>query len=201
MDASEQPAGQAGQEPPSHTCESRKILSLSPGNGRSTFQGSEGGIVKLPACQPYLPKKMQVRQHHHPGAEMDGGGERYLAGEVVGHEPNRHLALAMWLLIDGGRDRAFLKIGRHLREKVCRYQLCFSGEAARAEGAAHGKTIHGVHVESGKSWNLAQKIKRLLETLVFVLVSFNHTGDLASCAVPWKGFGKPRRFLAMIFGA
>ena len=61
---------------------------------------------------------------------MDSRWERRLAGEVVYHEPNRHLALAMWLLVDRGRDCPFFKVGRHLREEIRRYQFSFSGKAA-----------------------------------------------------------------------
>src|ERR1700693_2948109 len=131
---------------------------------------------------------------------MDSRWERHLAGEMVYHEPNRHLALAMWLLIDRGRDCAFFKVGRHLREEIRRYQLSFSGKAACAEGTAHGKAVDGIHIKSSKSWIVAEKIKRLLKTLVFILVSFDHAGDLATGAVLRKRFRKAIGFLAMIFG-
>src|ERR1700682_3903589 len=130
---------------------------------------------------------------------MDSRWERRLAGEIVYHKPNRHLALAMWLLIDRGRDCPFFKVGRHLREEIRCYQFSFSGKAARAEGAAYGKAVDGIHIKSSESWIVAEKIERLLKTFVFILVSFDHTGDLAAGAVLRKRFRKAIRFLAMIF--
>src|SRR5258708_38651761 len=130
---------------------------------------------------------------------MDSRWERYRAREVVDHESNRHLALAMGLLINGGRDCPFFKMGRHLREEIRRYQLDFSGKAACAEGTANGKTVHCIHVESSKRWIIAEKIKRLLKTLLLVLVSLDDTGDLATRAVPRKRFRKPIGFFAMVF--
>src|SRR5208337_2259272 len=58
-----------------------------------------------------------------------------------------------------------------------------------------------IHVESGQIWNLAQKIKGLLETFILVLVSFYNADDFASGAVPWKRVGKTRGLLSVIFGA
>src|SRR5260370_24138079 len=130
---------------------------------------------------------------------MESRRERHLAGEIVYHEPNRRLALAMRLLIDRGRDCPFFKVGRHLREEIRRYQFSFSGKAACAEGTAHGKAVDGIHIKSGESWIVAEKVERLLKTLVFVLVSFDHTGDLAAGAVLRKCFRKTSGFLAMIF--
>src|SRR5208282_2137188 len=73
-------------------------------------------------------------------------------------------------------------------------------QTAGAEGAAHRKTVDGIHVKSSKSWNTTEKIKSLLETLVFVLVSFDNTGDLATGAVPQKRFRETIGLLAMIYG-
>ena len=105
----------------------------------------------------------------------------------------------MWLLVNRGRDCPFSKVGRHFSEEIGRYQFSFSGKATCAEGAAHRKAVDGIHVESSKSWIVAEKIKSLLKTLVFVLMSFDDTGDLATGAVPRKCFRKPIGFLAMIF--
>src|SRR5579863_69490 len=131
---------------------------------------------------------------------MDGCWKRYLASEMVRHQTNRHLALTMRLLVDRSCDRPFFEIRRHLGEEIRRYQLCLSREASRAQRTANGEAVDGVHIKSGESWNPAQKIKRLLETFVFVFVPFDNAGDLPSGAVPRKCFREPGGFLAMILG-
>ena len=81
---------------------------------------------------------------------MDGRRERYFAGQMIGHQPNRQLALTMWLLIDGSRDGSFLKVRGHFGEKIRSDQLGSSGQTSRAQSAANRKAIHGIHVQSRK---------------------------------------------------
>ena len=69
---------------------------------------------------------------------------------MVCHQPNRQLALTMWLLIDGCRDSPFFKVGRHFREKIGGNQLCLSGQTPCPESPANRKTIDCIHIESGQ---------------------------------------------------
>src|SRR5580692_919456 len=177
---------------------SSENLGLKSFHGFRRARRAQSRIVKLCARKSYLAEEMQVGRHDYTGAKMDGRREGYFAGEVVGHEPNRQLTLAMRLLVDRGRDRPLFKVRRHLRKEIRRDQLNFSREAACSESAAHRKTVHGIYVESSQGWNTAQKIKRLLETLVFVLVSFNYRGNRTARAVPWEGFREAIGFFAMI---
>ena len=167
-------------------------LASRPGAGR----GSEGRVIELHARQSDLSEKMQVRRHYDPGAKMDGRRERYFAGQIVCHQPNRQLALTMRLLINGSGHGSFLKVRRHFREKIRRNQLGSSGNTPRAQSPAHGKAIDGVHIESGKIRNLTQQIESLLKTFVFVFVPLDNANDLASGTVAGETRRKSPRFSA-----
>src|SRR5271165_980638 len=132
---------------------------------------------------------------------MDSRRKRGFTGQVIGHEPDSHLTLTVRLLINRGSDSALFEIGRHLSEEIRCYQFCFSRKAASAEGPAHWKAVDCIDVNSGEARNAAQKIKCLLKTLVFVLMSFDHADNLAPGTVSRKCVGKPRGFSPVILGA
>jgi hypothetical protein len=104
----------------------------------------------------------------------------------------------MWLLVDRSPDDPFLEIRRHLREEVCGYQFYFSGKTSCSKGAVHRKTVDRIHIKSSQCRKTTKKIKRLLETLVFV--PFDKLDDLPARAVLRKCFRKAIRFPAMISG-
>ena len=130
---------------------------------------------------------------------MDGRWKGNLVSKVIRHEPDRQLALAVGLLIDRGGDDAFVKIRSHLREKIGGNQFHFSSQAMGSQGAAHRKTVHGIHVESSQVGGLVEQLERLLKTLILVFVPFNDRYYRSSRAMPWKGLGEAIRLPAMIF--
>jgi len=147
----------------------------------------------------HFSKQAQVRRHHHSRAQVQGWRQRGPAGQVIRHQMDRELPLPMGLLIDGGRDCAFLEVGGHFQKEIRGYQLHFSRKSSRAKGAADGKAIHGINVEAGNAGDMAKEVKCLLKALVFVLVPLDNGDHLSSWAVAWKCFGEAVRLLTVIF--
>ena len=112
---------------------------------------AENRIVQRHGASPISRNSCRFDDITTPGLRWTVGGKGTLLVKMVGHEPNRDLPLAVWLLVDGSRIVPFLKVRRHFREKVRGDHLCLPCESPRSQGAAHGKTIDGVHVDSGKS--------------------------------------------------
>src|ERR1700730_4462640 len=106
----------------------------------------------------------------------------------------------MRLLINGRGDGSLLEIGGHLRKQVRGDQFYLSSQAPGSEGAAYGKAVDSIHVESGEGWNATEEVKCLLETLLLVFVSFNNAYDLPPRAMLREPFGKRVSLLAMVFG-
>ena len=77
----------------------------------------------------------------------------------------------MRLLVNGSGDGPFLKVGRHLSEKICSYEFGSSGKATSAESAAHGKAIDRIHVDSGERGNLTEQIESFPKTLVLIFMA------------------------------
>ena len=79
----------------------------------------------------------------------------YFVGEVVRHNPDGNLALAVWLLVNRRCDGALLEVGRHFREQVRGYQFYSSRDAPRPKRMANRQTIHRVYVDPGKARDTA----------------------------------------------
>src|SRR5690242_19593374 len=156
------------------------------------------GIVKLKVGQPHLAEQVQIRRHDYSRAEMDGRWKRNLAGQVVCHEPQRHLTLTMWLLVNRSGNDPLVKIRRHFREQVGRDEFHFSRQAMCSQGAAHRQTVDRVHVEPSKIRSASQEIERLLKALLLVFVAFDDGENLSPSAMLRERFRKAVAFLAMI---
>src|SRR3989442_2104922 len=112
----------------------------------------------------------------------------YFVGEVVRHNTDGNLALAVWLLVNRRCNGTLLEVGRHFREQVRGYQLYFSSHAPRPKRMAHRQTIHRVYVDPRKARDTAQEVESFLETFIFIFVPFNDAHDLSASAVPRERF-------------
>ena len=77
---------------------------------------------------------------------MNRGWKWNLVSQMIGHESDGHLSLAVRLLVDGRRDDSFVEVRSHFGEQVGGDEFYFSRESMRAQRTAYRKTVDCVDV-------------------------------------------------------